>query len=159
MSDRREQNFQKPPGALISIINRAHFIIINERLKPCGLSAGQFLALICLVRKQNIIQDTLARHFHIDKGTVARAVQKLEDGGFIRRTPDPENRRAVRLFLTEKGREMAPVLHSIDLEWEKGAFSGFTNEEKEQCMVYLRRMAANCISLVQKNGYNVDTDE
>ncbi len=159
MYENRDQHPEKPPGAFISIINRAHFIVINERLKPFGLSAGQFPALICLVRKQNIIQDTLARHFHIDKGTVARAVQKLEDGGFVRRITDPGNRRAVRLFLTEKGRDMAPVLRAIDLEWERGAFSGFSDEEKEQCMVYLKRMAANCISLVQKNGYGNDAGE
>jgi predicted transcriptional regulator len=37
--------------------------------------------LVCFLKKQNVKQDTLARHFPIDKGAVARAVTKLVDAG------------------------------------------------------------------------------
>jgi len=63
-----------------------------------------------LYKKQNIMQETLVRHYHLDKGTIARSVRKLEDAGYIRQIIDPDNPRAVRLFLTKKGERAAPLL-------------------------------------------------
>ncbi len=103
-----------PLGAVISITSRSRFIFLNDRLMPLGLSAGQFPVLMLLYKEQNIMQETLVRHYHLDKGTIARAVKKLEDAGYIRRIVDPANRRAVRLFLTEKGEQAAPILKAIN---------------------------------------------
>jgi len=89
-----------PFGAVVSLLNRSKFVFLNDRLRPLGLSAGQFPVLMLLAREQDITQDRLVRHYHLDKGTIARAVKKLEDAGYIRRIIDPTNRRAVRLFLT-----------------------------------------------------------
>jgi DNA-binding MarR family transcriptional regulator len=101
-----------PFGAGVSLTSRGRFVFLNDRLRPLGLSAGQFPVLVLLSRVQNIMQDTLVRHYHLDKGTIARAVRKLEDAGYIRRITDPGNRRAVRLFLTEKGEGVAPLMPS-----------------------------------------------
>lgn len=135
-----------PLGAAISIINRAHLIILNERLEVFGLSAGQFPVLMCLIRKQNVMQDTLARHFHIDKGSIARSVKKLEDAGFIRRIIDPDNRRAVRLFLTEKGEQVAPEIMRIDQDWQDQAYASLSEDERVQFTALISRMAKNSIA-------------
>ena len=65
-------------GALIPINGRGQFVFLNDRLRPPGLSAGQFLVLMLLYKKQNIMQETLVRHYHLDKGTIARSVRKLK---------------------------------------------------------------------------------
>ena len=118
-----------PFGAVVSLVNRSKFVFLNNRLRPLGLSAGQFPVLMLLAKEQNIMQDTLVRHYHLDKGTIARAVRKLEDGGYIRRITDPGNRRAVRLFLTEKGEHAIPLLQAINREWENQISAGLSNEE------------------------------
>ncbi|WP_298666778.1 MarR family winged helix-turn-helix transcriptional regulator, partial [uncultured Methanofollis sp.] len=94
MSPHRQKT---PVGALISVVHRAHHIFIDERMKRFGLSSGQLFTLIHLAHEQGITQDTLAHRFRIDKGAVARAVRKLEDAGYICRTVDPDDRRALRL--------------------------------------------------------------
>src|SRR5665647_11790 len=104
-----------PFGAVVSITSRGRVIFLNNRLRPLGLSAGQFPVMMLLAKEQNIMQETLVRYYHLDKGTIARAVKKLEDSGYIRRIVDPANRRAVRLFLTEKGEKVGAVLQAIDL--------------------------------------------
>ena len=91
-----------PFGALISITSRGRFVFLKDRLRPIGLSAGQFPVLMLLFKEQNIMQETLARQYHFIKGTIARSVRKPKDAGYIRRVIDPDNRRAVRLFLTKK---------------------------------------------------------
>jgi len=141
-----------PLGAVISIIHRAHQIILNDRLKPYGLTFGQFPVLMMLSHHQNITQEMLARHFRIDKGTIARAVKKLEDAGYVRRITDPENRRAVRLFLTEKGVQIVPVIKQIDREWEDMTCTGISTENRTHTYVLLRNLAQTSIDATRTMG-------
>ncbi|QSZ67805.1 MarR family transcriptional regulator [Methanofollis aquaemaris] len=142
-----------PLGALVSVIHRTHHIIIDERMKRYGLSSGQLFTLIHLAHQQGITQETLARRFHVDKGTVARAVRRLEDTGYIRRTTDPDDRRAVRIFLTEKGEEIVPEIVRIDQEWEEEVCAGLTDEEQKMVRTLLRAIAHNSLSLILENEY------
>ena len=147
-----------PFGAVVSITSRGRFIFLNDRLRPLGLSAGQFPVLMLLYKEQNIMQETLVRHYHLDKGTIARAVKKLEDAGYIRRITDPENRRAVRLFLTEKGKEAAPVLQAINIEWEEQVCAGLSQEDRENLNTLMRRVAENSHRSMQNSGALPDAD-
>ncbi len=140
-----------PFGAVVSITSRGRFIFFNERLRPLGLSAGQVPVLMLLYREQNIMQETLVRHYRLDKGTIARAVKKLEDAGFVRRITDPANRRAVRLFLTEKGEQAAPVLRQINREWEEQVCAGLSSGEKETLTLLMRKVAQNSHMSIEKS--------
>jgi len=147
-----------PLGAVISITSRGRFIFLNDRLRPIGLSAGQIPVLMLLYNEQNITQETLVRHYQIDKGTIARAVKKLEDAGYIRRIIDPDNRRAVRLFLTEKGEEVAPVIRAINHEWEEEVCAGLSETEKETLNTLMGTVAENSHKNMQTPGVNPDAD-
>ncbi len=135
---------------MISIIDRTHFIILNELLRPFGISAGQFPFFISLIKKQNVMQETLARHFHIDKGAVARAVNKLVDAGYVQRIPDPNNRRAVRLFLTEKGIEISPKIEKIEQEWEEKMYSCIPQKDRLQFYSLMQTMTYSCLQTLEK---------
>lgn len=148
-----------PFGAIVSITSRGRTMFLNDRLRPLGLSAGQFPVLMLLAREQNITQETLVRHYHLDKGTIARAVKKLEDAGYIRRIIDPGNRRAVRLFLTKKGEDVLPSLHAINHAWESLAFSGLTAQDKKTCHRLMRTVTLNVFSSMATEGEHSDVRE
>lgn len=141
-----------PFGAVVSLICRSRFVFLNTRLRPLGLSAGQFPVLMLLAKEQNIMQDTLVRHYHLDKGTIARAVRKLEDGGYIRRITDPGNRRAVRLFLTEKGEHAIPLLHAINREWETLISTGLSLEKMAALRSLIHHAAQNSFTILERDG-------
>ena len=141
-----------PFGAVVSITSRGRFIFLNHRLRPLGLSAGQFPVLMLLYKEQNIMQETLVRHYHVDKGTIARTVKKLIDSGYIRRIVDPANRRAVRLFLTEQGEKIAPVLQAIDREWEAQICAGLSQDEKISINTLMHTVALNSHLAMKNSG-------
>ncbi len=145
-----------PFGAVVSLVNRSRYVFLNNRLRPLGLSAGQFPVLMLLAREQNIMQEDLVRHYRLDKGTIARAVKKLEDRGYIRRITDPGNRRAVRLFLTERGEDAVPRLHTINREWENLVSAGLSDEERTTLHRLMKRVARDGLAMLQKTG---DTDD
>ena len=148
-----------PFGAVVSLINRSKFVFLNNRLQPLGLSAGQFPILMLLAKEQNLMQDRFVQHYHLDKGTIARAVRKLEDGGYIRRITDPLNRRAVRLFLTEKGEDAIPHLKDINREWEHQICIDLSKTEIVALHRIMRHVARNSCAILQKIGDSHDDHE
>ena len=141
-----------PLGVFISIIHRTRLIHLNNEMKDLELTAGQVPFLMHLSHKEGITQDNLAVHLHIDKGTVARALKKLEDNEFIYREINPQNRRKYLLFLTEKGRQIVPKIHQIDKEWEKSVCSDLSDAEYIQLLNTLQTLAMKSLEKVHKNG-------
>ena len=75
--------------------------------------------LIEIHKRKDLSQDDLANIFAQSKGTIAKALRKLEDKEYVERKVDESNRRKYILNTTEKGEEMA-ILLIEDLEnWEK----------------------------------------
>jgi DNA-binding MarR family transcriptional regulator len=73
--------------------------------------------------------SALVEIFSVDKGAVSRQVQALLELGLIERTPDPQDRRAMILAITEEGRRrMAGV--TLARRYEVSArLENWTNEE------------------------------
>jgi DNA-binding MarR family transcriptional regulator len=148
-----ENNMQDIPlGVFISIIHRTRIIHLNNEMKDLEITAGQVPFLMHLSHKEGITQDNLAAHIHIDKGTVARALKKLEDNGFICRKVNPQNRRSYLLFLTEKGRDVVPQIHSIDKEWEDSVCSNFQDDECNRLLNVLQTLAMKSLEKAHENG-------
>ncbi|MDK2974330.1 MAG: hypothetical protein PWP08_701 [Methanofollis sp.] len=141
MPDERTSHHALPPdiplGGLISMIHRMHGISMNTR----AILPGQFPFILTLSKRPGITQDDLAAHFSIDKGTVARAVRRMEENGLLTRTPDPENRRRFRLFLTEEGEALVPKILAADREWEDALLSGLSGEERGEVLATIRMLA------------------
>lgn len=60
------------------------------------------------------------------KSTITRLVDRLEEAGLVLRTPDPDDRRAQRVLLTERGDEVrrsAIALHDAAVERRLGLLS------------------------------------
>jgi DNA-binding MarR family transcriptional regulator len=79
-------------------------------------------------------------------------VKKLEDSGYITRIVDPDNRRAVRLFLTEKGEKITPFIIRIDQEWEDIVTISLNRKDKTQLYVLLRNVAVEGLTRIRDSG-------
>ena len=141
-----------PFKGLASIILRNHFIFMNRELKHMNLTEGQVPCLIALSHQPGTTQDDLAKMFHIDKGTIARAIQKLEDKALVRRIQDPENRRRYLLYLNKSGEEIIPQILLAERKWENNIFKGFSQEERSQMIEGMRRLAENSLE-ISKNRF------
>jgi MarR family 2-MHQ and catechol resistance regulon transcriptional repressor len=103
---------------------------------PAGARAVELLE-----RMGAISLNALATELFVDKSTASRVVGGLEDGGFVRRVVDPDDRRALRLELTAEGRELARQLHD-DAVWEMSTLlSSFDPAARTDLLAFLRRLA------------------
>jgi len=81
---------------------------VNEALAPHGLTLGQFDILATLRRQPDarLTPTQLMRSIMLSSGGMTNRLDRLEEAGWIRREPDPEDRRGVVVGLTRKGREL-----------------------------------------------------
>ena len=130
-------------GKWISIIYRYAQCYMTRELEPYNIGSGQFIFLGTLYREDGVHQETLAKKINIDKGTTARAIKKLEKEGYVVRKEDPEDRRAYKVFLTEKALEVKPEIFKILMNWTDILSKDLTRDEKEKVIELLQRMSKN----------------
>jgi MarR family transcriptional regulator, temperature-dependent positive regulator of motility len=145
-------NSEIPLGLLVSMIHRTRMMFLNDKMRDMDITAGQFPFIAVLSHEEGITQDELAAHFHIDKGTVARALRKLEDKEYLFRKVDSLNRRRYLIYLTEKGRNAVPTVVNIEKEWENSMCSKFSELDYNNLFDILKVLAVNSLENVDKNG-------
>lgn len=77
----------------------------DTALRPVGLTSGQFSLLMALNRPEPPTLVPVANLLAMDRTTLTAALKPLERRGLVSVHPDPSDRRARRLVLTEAGRE------------------------------------------------------
>lgn len=123
----------------ISEIQRMGNIFFLKELSHLGLGYGQFNFLMELYKKDGVRQEDLSINLKIDKGTTARAVKKLELEEYIIRVHDEKDKRAYRIFLTEKGMEHKNNIYKVAKTWEENLTKNLTIEEKEIMLRLLKK--------------------
>ena len=98
-------------GYLVSRVAAAMRESLEARTRPLGLTAPQ--AVILLGRYAGIATTPAQfRRVHwVDPAAITRLLDQLERKGLIQRSPNPDDRRSVRIELTETGRDLAPLVH------------------------------------------------
>lgn len=127
----------------IGMIARALDSISNIEFKEFELTKGQYLYLVRICENPGIIQEKLAEMIKVDRTTAARAIKKLEENGFIEKNDDAINKKIKKLFPTEKGKQVYPVLKNEGDYSNKVALSGFSEDEIEIIFNLLQRVRKN----------------
>jgi MarR family transcriptional regulator, 2-MHQ and catechol-resistance regulon repressor len=91
----------------------------RQVLEATGLTPLEFAVIQRLHSDQGRRLTDIGAELLCVKSTITRLVDRLEADGLVRRTPDPDDRRAQRLRLTPRGitvREQAIMLHNAAVE-------------------------------------------
>jgi DNA-binding MarR family transcriptional regulator len=124
----------------ISQLMRAEF---NRRMAPKGLTQAQWQALARLSFCEGVRQVQLAEMLEIAPITLTRQLDRLEEQGWVERRPDPEDRRAQRLFLTPEAQPMLQELWKEAAEVKELAMRGMPHEQREALIDALNVMKTN----------------
>lgn len=133
---------QNPMG-LIHEIDRLTHDKIKNTAPPMQRSCR--LIMMHLARNDNITQLDLVRATHLKAPTVSVCLQKMEAEGYVARKSDEQDMRAMRVFLTEKGREIDRRVISKIREQEQRISDCLTAEEKNTLLELLSKIRANLL--------------
>ena len=115
----------------------------DRRARSMGFTQAQWTVLLHLDKNEGISQAGLADIVEMQPISLARILDRMESAGLIERRPDPDDRRAVKLFLTPQAGPILKVLHKIADEVRVIASKGLTDAEQDHVVRMLQRMRAN----------------
>lgn len=116
-------------GKNINILYRQFNLFLNHELSGVELNSTDLMYLGTLFIEDGVTQDDLAKDFCVDKAATTRSMQNLEKKGIIIRKPDESDRRAKRVYLTDKAYKYKPLMESIQKKWMKICNTPMNDEE------------------------------
>lgn len=132
-------------GTSIALLYRYSQSYFNEEMKKYGLGNGQYVFLLYLLDHEGINQETLAHMVKIDKTTAARAVARLVEAGYVKRTVSDSDRRAYVLTTTKKSQGIKKELRKTMAAWQEMVETGFTPEECRRFDDFLDHAVQNVV--------------
>lgn len=139
----------KKISRLISIIHRHGMRFFDCSLSKTVIGPGQQFFLICIHETPGISMQKLAQIGHFDKGTVTKAVKKMEDQGYLRREPDACDKRIVHLFTTREAEPALQMIYDLRRQWNEILLKDLTEEEICQAERLLTKISDNAYSHIQ----------
>lgn len=121
-------------------ISRSQAIYRNGRITARDLQTGHYAFVLAICRAPGRSQEELARELCINKSTVARNLNCLEERGYISRNPLPDDRRQFAVYPTEKMLHVLPEIKAASNEWMSLLSEGIAEEELAVFNSVLERM-------------------
>jgi MarR family transcriptional regulator for hemolysin len=124
-------------AVLVSDVARLLRTELDRRARGAGLTRSQWLALSRLSRFPGCSLSALAEMLEMEKAPAGRLIDRLEDGGWVTREPDPTDRRVKRLYPTHAAEAIYKKMRKIARETMTEAFVGLSDSEHDQTCVVM----------------------
>lgn len=134
-----------PKGGIGGLISRVKLKLLDameRELAPYDISAAQYVILVGLVNGVDSASG-LCKGGSYDPGAMTRMLDRLERKGLVKRVRCPDDRRMVRLALTEEGKSVYPKLVASAAEVMNRSLQGFTKDDVRQLEGLLQRILDN----------------
>lgn len=115
---------------------------IDQRAKGRGTTRAQWIVLFRLRQQEGLSQVDLADVLELQPISLVRLLDRLVEAKLLERKPDPADRRANRLFLTAKGRQLVDDLDSLRDDIATGVLSDMPKTAIESTLETLIAMKA-----------------
>lgn len=113
-----------------------------------GMAKGAFpppprrerILRILLSEESGLRQKQLCETMGVGAPAMSETIERLEADGYVERIPDPEDKRATRILLTEKGKARAYEMQDNHEENMDEMFKNLTEDEKVQLIALLQKI-------------------
>lgn len=137
--DAKSYNPKHSIGGLLSRVKMKLMDALDAELEPLGISSAQYVILVNLASGVDSASG-LCRSVSYDPGAMTRMIDRLEKKGLVRRVPCSEDRRVMRLALTQEGKTVYPRLVERAAKVLNDRLRGFTHDEVRLLESLLERM-------------------
>jgi DivIVA domain-containing protein len=119
---------------------RAHCV---ERAKSYVITPPQWGALSLLLVNDGMTITGMSQKRAVDVPAVTGIVTRLEQLGLVERRHDRQDRRVVKVFLTDEGRDISNTLVAVVEQFEQRMERGFSRSEVDRFLAQLQQLIVN----------------
>ncbi len=134
----RSRNILPGISDLKALLDKTYPGVEPERGSDYGLL--YHVGATLMSQQSPLTMGELSRSMDVPLSTATRMVDWLEKGGFIERLTDPNDRRIVRVKLTETGETIYRTTHELMCKRIEKSLSRFTLQERETLVLLLHKL-------------------
>ncbi|MEQ6898037.1 MarR family winged helix-turn-helix transcriptional regulator [Microbacterium sp. KR10-403] len=129
------------PAFLLARANALSLADATSALAPLGLKVRSYSVLALAVAGARPTQRELSEFLRLDPSQVVSVLDDLERRGWVRREPDPNDRRVNVVVATDAGRDACDRARTAVEVVQRAHFSVLDDDEFETFTALLRRLA------------------
>lgn len=135
---------------MLNNICRSQAIYRNSRISADDLQSGHYAFVLAVCREPGRSQEDLARELCVNKSTVARNINYLEENGYVSRSPLPHDKRQFSVFPTKKALDVLPEIRTASAEWMTLLSEGIPQAELDTFDSVLKRMQEKAREIIEQ---------
>lgn len=139
-SEQKHMDIGKSVGFLLAKAYQRAIVIFKEEFDAYDLTPQQFGLLGFLWQEDGITQAELSAKSQIDRTTMGGLIDRLEKEGLVVRRSHPDDRRAYRICLTEKGKALEPELTPLAARAQQNLIAKLDQQEVETLKSLLEKI-------------------
>ncbi len=132
-------------GYKVKLVSQLMYRDFLERLEPYGLTPFHYLVLCCLWEEDGLSTSGIADKLKQLGATLTGVVDRMEERNLVYRERDSEDRRIIRIWLTDEGKKLMHILPSIGAETIQKATSKISETEQEAVLKLLDQIIHNLL--------------
>lgn len=133
---------------IIARLYRYQFLVdkaLNHLYRQHGVNFGEFDVIATLKRNQTPLTPTeLMASSMLSSGAMTNRLDNLEKAGLVQRAHSSEDRRSIRVSLTDKGEALIDGLVPLHIEEQQSLLKGLSETEQTQLANLLKKALAGC---------------
>ena len=150
----RQESADRNIGFLLHDAARLMRVNYDRRMSELGLTRSQWWVLTHLYFNEGISQTELSGILEVERATLGRLLDRLEDKGWVERRPDPSDRRLKRVFLTGEVEELLRTMRALAGDMRAEALAGLDPAQQEQLLAYLAQVKENLSRMLDPKAQN-----
>ena len=135
---------------MLNNICRSQAIYRHSRVSAEDLQSSHYAFILAICREPGRSQEDLARELCVNKSTVARNINYLEEKGYVTRNPLPQDKRQFSVFPTEKALSVLPEIKAASAQWMQLLSQGISQTELDTFDSVLMRMQEKAREIIEQ---------
>ena len=124
----------------------------DQRARQFGISRAQWTVLVRIDRTEGLKQSELAEILDLQPISLTRLLDRLAENGLIERRPDPNDRRANRLYLMPAARPLLEQLADLGADMMETVLDGLDAKTVERMLGDLVTVKDNLRAAIARNA-------
>ena len=129
----------------------------DQRARQFGVSRAQWAVLVRIDRSPGLKQSELAEILDLQPITLTRLLDRLADNDLIERKPDPNDRRANRLYVTPAAKPMLDQLNVLGADMMETALEGLDAQTVERTLRQIDTVKDNLRRAISRSSTQQQT--
>jgi MarR family transcriptional regulator, organic hydroperoxide resistance regulator len=128
---------------LLQKLTQNHKRIMNTMLEKYDITYPQYLVLITILEKKEVLANEIIGYLDSDKATLSGIIKRLHEREWILKSIDPNDRRKQVLTLSHQGYEKMEAIGSLESDCEAMLSHSFVIKDQKKMGQYLQELIQN----------------